>query len=90
MKPGTTRTRKCTEWREAIHKEITDMTKRQVWERNKKDQIPANQRLFGSKWVFNKKGNRVHQARLCRLGFVQVPGLDFTNNFSPVVLQVTF
>ena len=39
-------------WRKAIHKEITDMTKRQVWKRNKKNQIPANQRLIGSKWVF--------------------------------------
>ena len=39
-------------WREAIHKEITNMTKCQVWKMTKKNQIPTNQRLIGSKWVF--------------------------------------
>ena len=66
------------------------MTKRQVWERTKKDQIPTNQILIGSKWVFKKKGNTIYQARLCGLGYVHVHGLDFTSNFSTVVLEVTF
>ena len=66
------------------------MTKRQAWKRTKKNQIPTNRRLIGSKWVFKKQGNGVYCAPLCRLGYVQVQGLDFTNNFSPVVLEVTF
>ena len=61
------------------------MTKRQVRERTKKGQTPTNQRLIVSKWVFKKKGNGGYCARLCGLGYMQVPGLDFTNNFSPVV-----
>ena len=63
-------------WRDAIKKEINNMTKRDVWRKAKKDQIPSNQRLIGSKWVFKKKGNGVHRARLCGLGYVQVPALD--------------
>ena len=46
--------------------------------------------MIGGIWVFNKKANGVYCARLCGSGYVQVPGLDFTNNFSPVVLEVTF
>ena len=46
--------------------------------------------MIGSKGVFKKKGNSVYRARLCGLGYVQVPGLDYTENFSPVVLEVTF
>ena len=78
------------EWRDAIRKEINDMTNREVWRKTKKNQIPSNRRLIGSKWVFKKKGNGVYRARLCGLGYVQVPGLDYTENFSPVVLEVTF
>ena len=40
---------KCMKWYKAINKEIADMTKHKVWERTKKDQIPVNQRLIGSK-----------------------------------------
>ena len=81
---------KCQEWRKAIRKEINDMTKREVWRKTKKNQIPSNQCLIGSKWFFKKKGNGVYRARLCGLGYVQVPGIDYTENFSPVVLEVTF
>ena len=56
----------------------------------KKNQITTYRRLIGSKWVFKKKGNGVYPARLCGLGYAQVPGLDFTDNFLPVVLEVTF
>ena len=63
-------------WRDAIRKEINDMTKREVWRKTKKSQIPSNRRLIGSKWVFKKKGNGVYRARICGLGYVQVPGLN--------------
>ena len=78
------------EWRNAICKEINDMTNREVWRKTKKNQLPSNQRLIGSKLVFNKKGNSIYCARLCGLGYVQVPRLDYTEHFSPVVLEVTF
>ena len=32
----------------------------------------------------------MYYARLCGLGYVQVPRLNYTKNFSPVVLEVTF
>ena len=66
------------------------MINRGFWQKTKKDQIPNYRRLIGSKWVFKKKGNGVYRARLCGLGYVQVPGVDYQDNFSPVVLEVTF
>ena len=68
-------------WRNTISKEINDMTKREVWRKAKTDQIPSNRHLIGSKWVFKKKWNGIYHARLCGLGYVQVPGLDYTNIF---------
>ena len=43
------------EWRDAIRKEINDMTNREVWRKTKKTQIPSNRRLISSKWVFKKR-----------------------------------
>ena len=40
--------------------------------------------------VFKIKRNGVYHARLVAKGFSQIPGLDFTDNFSPVVNDVTF
>jgi len=36
------------------------------------------------------KRNGVYRARLVALGYNQIPGVDFTDNFAPVVNDVTF
>ena len=51
--------------------------------------------LFGwnsvrCRWVFKVKHNCVYHARLEAKGFSQIPGMDFTDNYSPVVNDVTF
>ena len=58
------------EWHNGIQKEINNMTKREVWRKAKKDQIPSDLCLIGSKWVFKKKGNSVYCDCLCGLGYV--------------------
>ena len=42
-----------------------------------------------SKWVFKIKRDGTYRARLVALGYSQVPGVDFTDNFAPVVNDVT-
>jgi len=64
--------------------------KRKVWLRVKKSTIPENRRLIGCKWVFKKKGNGVYRARLCAIGYTQVPRIDHGFAFAPVVGENTF
>ena len=51
---------------------------------------PQDCRLVGCRWVFKVKHNGVYHARLVAKGFSQIPGMDFTDNYSPVVNDVTF
>ena len=53
------------------------------------NRIPLNRRLIGSKWVFKVKRDGRFHSHLCALGYSQVPGVDFTDNFAPVVKDVT-
>jgi hypothetical protein len=76
-------------WREAIRKEFHDMINKGVWRYVRKGTIPGNKRLIGCKWVFKVKSNGVYRARLVALGYSQVPGIDYTDNFAPVVNDAT-
>ena len=42
------------------------------------------------RWVFKVKRNGVYHARLVAKGFSQISDVDFTDNYSPVVNDVTF
>ena len=77
-------------WRQAIEKEYHDMLERGVWEEIKMNKVPTNRRLLGTKWVFKIKRNGTYRARLVVLGYHQVPGLEFQENFAPVVNDITF
>ena len=55
-----------------------------------KDQVPADRRLLGTTWVFKVKKTEIFKARLVAQGFAQVGGIDFTDNFSPVIYKTTF
>ena len=50
----------------------------------------VNKRLVGSKQVFKIKRNGVYRARFVAKGFSQIPGKDFTEDFLPVINDVTF
>jgi hypothetical protein len=78
-----------TGWRGAIRKEFQDMNKRAVWRRVKRDQVPDNKRVIGCKWVFKHKKDGRYRARLCALGYSQVPGEDYMDTASPVVDDIT-
>ena len=61
-----------------------------VWRHVKGNDHPNDRRLVGCRWVFKVKRNGVYCARLVAKGFSQIPGVDFTDNYSPVVNDVTF
>ena len=77
-------------WREAIHLEFKKMLDMGVWRHVKKEDHSKDRRLVGCRWVFKVKRNGVYHARLVAKGFSQIPGVDFTDNYSPVVNDVIF
>ena len=61
-----------------------------VGEKQKEKKIPNNRRLIGNKWVFKIKRDRTYRTRLVALGYSQIPGVDYTDNFAPVAHDVSF
>ncbi len=77
-------------WREAITKEFKDMSTRKVWKKMKRRDIPEGRRCVKQKWIFKVKRNGTFRARLVACGYSQIPGVDFTEHFAPVVNDVTY
>ena len=77
-------------WRDAIRLEFHKIDQMNVWRKVSQMQRPGNRRLVGCKWVFKIKRNGVYRARLVAQGFSQIPGVNFTESYSPVVNDVTF
>ena len=80
---------KRNSWRTAIRKEIRSMIERGVWRKIDRKKIPSNRRLIGNKWVFKIKRDGTYRARLVALGYSQIPGVDYTDNFAPVTHDVS-
>ena len=82
--------KKRQNWRVAIHKEFKDMIRRGVWDVIERSSIPEGRRLIGSKRVFKAKHDGRFRARLVCLGYSQIPGVDFSDNYAPVGNDITF
>jgi hypothetical protein len=75
------------EWNEAMKEEIEMLKEKGTY---MLVELPRDREAIGSKWTYVKKVDeqgRVsrHKARLVALGCSQIPGVDFTETFAPVV-----
>ena len=77
-------------WRAAIRMEIRSMIERGVWRKTDRKRIPNSRRLIGNEWVFKIKRDGTYRARLVVLGYSQILGVDYTDNFAPVAHDVSF
>jgi len=77
-------------WRKAFQKELDSMIKRNVWKVIKKKDMPKGRRCVRSKWVFDIKRNGTFKVRLVACGYTQIPGVDFTDSFAPVITDVSW
>ena len=75
-------------WQISIRKGIRSMINRGVWRKIDRAMIPENRRLIGNKWVYKIKRDGTYRARLVALGYSQIPGIDYTDNFAPVAHDV--
>jgi hypothetical protein len=78
------------QWWLAMCKEFESLEKRHVGDIVKRNEVPKNRRLIGNRWVFKLKDDGTYRAQTVAKGFSQIPGVDFTENFAPVVNDVTF
>jgi hypothetical protein len=79
-----------TKWRTAIILEYKKMEAHKVWQKVKRATMQPGKRCVKHKWINEIKRNGIFRSRLVACGYSQVPGIDFTNVYSPVVNDVTF
>ncbi|KAI3780486.1 hypothetical protein L2E82_10467 [Cichorium intybus] len=82
---------KNPKWLQAMHEEMTALRQNDTWILVPR---PPNTNVVGSKWVFRTKYNSDgtidrYKARLVAQGFTQLPGVDYSHTFSPVVKAST-
>ena len=75
------------EWKQAMREELEMLKEKGTYELV---DLPEGREAIGSKWTFVKKVDEKGQvsrykARLVALGCSQIPGIDFTETFAPVV-----
>ena len=76
-------------WIPSTKKEIDNFVKRKAWKKVKrKDVLAEGRKITPVKWVFKVKneqdGSLRYKSRIVVLGFMQIPGVDYTESFSPV------
>ncbi|GKC49235.1 putative zinc finger, CCHC-type containing protein [Tanacetum coccineum] len=79
------------QWLAAMEEEMLALHSNKTWTLIPR---PKDSNVVGSKWVFRTKyhsDGAVYRlkARLVAQGFTQIPGLDYSHTFSPVVKAAT-
>lgn len=74
-------------WLASIAEEFNAMDTRVAWEEVDRE-LARGRRLVTCRWVFKVKSCGRYRARLVAKGFSQVPGIDFTESYGPVVTDI--
>jgi len=82
------------QWREAALQEVNNFVRRGNWKQCPRSKPgEEGRKIIPVKWAFKKKrevdGTTRYKCRIVVKGFMQIPGTDFTEYFSPVVTDAT-
>jgi hypothetical protein len=77
-------------YRDGIHKEFRKMNKSNLWRKTMRQDIPQGKRCVKCRWAFEIKRNGLFRCCLVACGYSQIPGLGFTETFSPVINDITW
>src|SRR5712672_3174363 len=69
------------QWNDTCQYEIDALHKNDTW---KLINLPPGQKTIKSKWVFKLKSDGHYCTHLVAKGFMQIPGIDYDETFSPV------
>ena len=69
------------QWNDTCQYEIDTLHKNDTWELV---DLPPGQKSIKSKWVFKLKADGHYCACLVAKGFMQIPGIDYNETFSPI------
>ena len=69
------------EWQKACQYEIDALHKNDTWELVN---LPTGHKTVKSKWVFKLKADGCFCTQLVAKGFMQIPGIDYDETFSPI------
>ena len=86
MVGSVTKALKDVDWVNAMHEELNNFTRNQVWELVAS---PKDHNVIRTKWVFRNKQDQDgivvrNKARLLAQGYTQVDGLDFGETYAPI------
>ena len=81
-------------WRISIGSEFMNFLKRGSWKKKLRSDVKRlGRKIIGTKLVFKKKDEQDGTVRLktraVTKGYLQIPGVDFTESFSPVAADTT-
>ena len=76
-------------WLQASGMEAMNFIKRGSWRKKLRSEVlKEGRKIVGTKWVYKTKdepdGSVRYKGRIVSLGYMQIPGVDYTQSFSPV------
>ena len=72
------------DWNNAIQKEMDSLRKHNVYKLVKMSNVPKEEKIIGSRFVFKQKVDGRFKARLVVQGYVQEAGVDYERRYAPV------